>query len=196
MRKSIAILTSIGLAVLATGCGNSTPSTDMSQVGKRTLAAMDAYDKYLKANNVTKAEDKHMAQFNALLQSAMNQKPQFHGKLIATQIKKNASFEGFNDDNGNGAVDSGEKRIFTVEIDQANKRIITTDTSGRSSGFGMTGMGFLAGALMGNLMGRQRAAGISPTQFNNRKMSPPAGASRTSSRSRSGARSGGLFRGK
>ena len=179
-------------AITMTACGSSEPGPDLRHVLARANAALSYFDKYLKDNNIEKATDKHMAQFNTLLQHAMNQKPQFYKTTFATQILKDATFEGFGDANGNGKVDSGEKKLFKVELDTTNKRLIATDTSGQSTSRGISGMGFLAGALIGNLMGRQRASGITPNHFNNRKTTPP----QNYARARSRARSGGLFRGK
>ena len=170
---------------------NQKPKVDLSQVLNRTVFAMDQFDKHLKSKNIEKATDEHMGQLNGFLTRVMN-KPKFHDTAIATKLDKEAKFLGMVDANENGKVDEGEKQIFTVEIDSANKRLIATDSSGEGTSRGFSGMGFLAGALIGAMLGRQRAAGIQPNSFNNRKLKSP----NAYRQARSRARSGGLFGGK
>ena len=192
MRKTIAILVVIGMAFAASACSRSTSGVNMNLVTKRAHLALAQYDKYLKQNGITKVSDRHMLQLNGFLQRVLNTKPAVYTSSVATRLKKGASFEGFADANSNGKVDSTEKLLFTIEIDHTNKRIIATDNSGRSTGHGMSGTGFLTGMLLGSMMSRQRSSGISPNHFNNRKVTR----ARTPSRARRRARSGGLFGGK
>ena len=192
IRRTKLVLASAALALTLTACGSSEPGPDLRFVLSRTTQAMSIFDKYLKEKKIEKATDQHMAQFNGFLQKAMNVKPPVYKIPIATKLLKDAKFEGYGDANGNGVVDSGEKRLFTVEVDLANKRLIATDTSGQSTSRGVSGLGFLAGALIGNLLGRQRASGVTPQSFSNRKVTPPSAYGRARSR----ARSGGMFRGK
>lgn len=194
--KKLKVVLAAGLAgVLLSGCfGGSEPGPNLQAVMARTNAAFQAFENHLQKNNIQKATDQHMGQFNVFLQRTMNLKPELYKTAIATKLSKDATFEGFSDANANGQVDQGEKKLFKIEVDAANKRLIATDASGESTGRSFSGMGFLAGMLIGNLMGRQRAAGIAPNSFNNRKMTSPRAYSQ--SRSRSRARSGGLFRGK
>ena len=167
------------------------PKIDLSQVLNRTVIAMDRFDKFLKQKNIEKATDEHMNQLNGFLQKVMNANPQFHEGQIAMKLDKSAKFAGVDDANKNGEVDSGEKQLFTVEIDTENKRLIATDESGAGTYRGISGMGFLAGALIGHMLGRQRAAGVTPASFNNRKLSSPGAYRQARSRARSGgARSG------
>lgn len=174
--------------------GNSASSgPDMRQVLARAEIALVNYDKYLKQNNIEKASEKNMDQLANYMQKTMNVEPRFYEEsLIAMKLRKDAKFEGYKDSNSNGAVDSGEKRLFTIEVDTQNKRLIATNDDGRSIGRTISNIatGFFVGALIGNLMNRQRAAGITPGSFNNRKITP------TSSYARSRAKSGGRFGGK
>ena len=192
MYKVTPVIAAALTALMVTGCGSSDPGPNLQAVLARANAAFSTFDAHMKKNNIVKATDQHMAQFNTFLQRTVNLKPAIYKTAIATSLLKDATFEGFSDANANGKVDAGEKKLFKVEVDMANKRLIATDASGQSTGRGFSGMGFLAGALIGNLMGRQRAAGIGPTHFNNRKMTSP----QAYRRARSRARSGGLFRGK
>lgn len=190
MRSMKLTLAAAIMAIGLSACSSSDPGPDLQRVLARAATALSIFDKYLKDNKIETATDQHMGQLNGFLQRAMNSKPPVYKHAIATKLLKDAKFEGYRDTNANGKVDSGEKRLFTLEVDHANKRLLATDTSGRATSHGISGMGFLAGALMGNLLGRQRSAGIGPSHFANRKVTPPR------SYARGRARSGGLFRGK
>ena len=184
----------IGVAVLGylfmndKGKGN----VNLAQVLQRSELAMDSYDKYLKKNNIDKATDKHLEQLNSYLQTAMNRPPMQDGLVVATRLGKDAKFTGVADANGNGFADPEEKKLFTLEIDGQNKRLIATGSDGSGTSRGFSGMGFVAGALIGSMLGRQRSAGISPSSFSNRKLTSP----RAYNAARSRARSGGLRGGK
>ena len=142
-------------------------------------------------NGYTEVTGDNMEEFRGLLAGVMNADPRFYDKRLGMDIQDNATFLGYADENANGIQDSGEGDVFTVEIDEANKRLIATDIAGNSSGLRFSGSGFLAGALIGSLINRQRAAGISASSFNNRSVTP-----RSSYRAPSSARSGGLRAGK
>lgn len=168
------------------------PKTDLSQVLNRSVIAMERYDQYLKDNNVQKATDEHLKQLNGFMQKVMNADPRFHSGMIATSLGSDAKITGVDDANGNGQAEADEKKLFTVEIDSANNRLIATDESGAGTYRGFSGTGFLAGALIGAMLSRQRSAGVQPGSFNNRKLASPT----TYSQARSRARSGGLRGGK
>lgn len=168
------------------------PRIDLTQVLNRTVVAMDRFDKFLKEKNIDKATTEHMDQLTGFMQKVMNVDPRLHEGLIAMKLEKDAKFAGVNDANSNGTADEGEKQLFTVEIDSENKRLIATDASGDGTSRGISGMGFLAGAMIGALLGRQRAAGVRPGSFNNRRLTTPTAYRQARSR----ARSGGLFGGK
>ena len=170
-------------------------SADLGQVLDRSVIAMDNFHGYVEKNNITELADKDMNQFNDYLGSVMNSEPRFYDKTIGTSLEKDASFLGFDDKNGNGIQDEGEEPIFKVEIDGENKRLIASDPENNSSHTGFSGGGFLAGILLGNLLNRQRGAGIAPNSFNDRK-STARSSYKAPSSARSRARSGGLFGGK
>ena len=93
--------------------------------------------------------------------------------------------------------DTDEKLLFTVELDGQNKRMIASDDAGRGTYQGFSGSGFLTGILIGSMLGRQRAAGIQPGSFSNRRLASPASYTQgRRTRARSRARSGGLRFGK
>lgn len=183
----------IGLGVLGFLFATDTSKTkvDLTQILNRSVAAMDQYDKYLKKNNVAKADDKHLEQLNGFLQKVLNQDPKLHNGLIATRLGKDAKFTGVDDANGNGVAEETERQLFTIELDAANKRLIATDSSGTGTSRGFSGMGFIAGALIGSMLGRQRSAGIRPGSFSNRKLSAPAAYNSARRRARSGGLRGG-----
>ena len=189
----------IGIAVIGfmfSSNNSSKPKIDLTQVLNRSTVALEKYDQYLKKNNVEKATNEHLDQLNGFMQKVMNTEPRFHPKPIATKLGKDAKFTGVEDANSNGAADDGEKQLFTVEVDAQNKRIIATDSSGTGTYRGFSGSGFLAGALIGAMLGRQRSAGVKPGSFANRKLTSPTSYSSTRAQARSRARSGGLRGGK
>ncbi len=193
--RLIGIIIAIGvIGYVFFGDSASSSRPDLRHVNARAEAALKKYDEYLKKNNITQATDKEMAQLTKFMQKYMNVDPRFYkDSLIAMKLQKDAKFEGYKDTNSNGAVDSGEKKIFTVEIDSANKRLIATDTGGQSVGRTMANLatGFFVGAMMSNLLNRQSSSGIKPGSFNNRKVTSSAAYSRARSRARSGGRFGG-----
>ncbi|MGH1351002.1 MAG: hypothetical protein ACRBBN_09360 [Methyloligellaceae bacterium] len=187
------------IAVLAyafLGDSGSSAKPDLREALKRAEAALVKFDKYLKENSIEKAEEKHMTQLASDMQTEMNKDPRFYKEsLIAMKLLKDAKFEGFKDDNKNGVADSGEKKLFSIEVDAGNKRLIGTGPSGSSYGHGLSGLatGFLAGALISNLMGRQSSAGITQNSFNQRRVAPASSFRQSSPRARSssGSRFGG-----
>lgn len=183
----------IGAAVLGymAMSGGQKQSVNLTEVLNRSVAAVDKYDRFLKQNNITKASDEHLNTLNDIFREELNRAPPLHGGLIATRLGKDAKFTGVDDANSNKVADSDEKTLFTVELDAANKRMIATDASGDGTYRGFSGMGFIAGALIGSMLGRQRAAGVTPNSFANRKLASPASYSQARSRARSGGLRGG-----
>ena len=180
--------------------GSSAQTADLGKVLDRTEYAINAYEGFAQEKQMEKVGEEEMKQFTAFLTGVMNADPRFYDDPIGLELMQDASFKGFADKNGDGIQDSGEAKIFTIEIDGENRRLIATDTaSGSGSHLGM-GTGFLAGMLIGNLMNRQSAAGVQRGAFNNRNTtarsaySAPA-SSRTAS-ARSSSRSGGFSSGK
>ena len=178
----------LGYLVLSDG---KKANVDLTQVLNRSVVAMDKYDRYLKQNKIEKATDEHLNTLNDIFQEELNKAPALHNGLIATRLGKDAKFTGVDDANRNKVADSDEQLLFTVELDGQNKRMIATDSAGNGTHQGFSGMGFIAGALIGSMLGRQRAAGINPASFSNRRLASPASYSRARSRARSGGLRGG-----
>ncbi len=181
-------------AVVAVAVGislfsESTPKIDLAKVLDRTNLALKSFQGHLTASGAKEVNKADMAKLPKVLQQALNNDPKFYSKPIGVKLLKDASFEGFTDENMNNIKDETDSKLFNVEIDFEGNRLIATGTSGRSTGMGLA-TGFLAGMLMGRLMGRQRSAGVKPGSFKNRKVES------RSSYARSRARAGGRFGGK
>lgn len=188
MKRVKYIVSATALTMLLSACGGSPESADLNAVLDRTLVALDSYDTYLTENNVTEVSDQQMPTLLEGLHVSYNAEPKFYSAPIGVALKEDASFDGFKDDNSNNIKDGGESTIFTVEIDSENQRLIATDETGTST-FRGAAAGFLAGALMGHLLSRQRGAGIKPGAFNNRKVSSPDSYRSARAASRSGGSS-------
>lgn len=190
--KGIAILAVIAFIGYSVLFGDESEQTaDLGQVLDRTEFALTRYQGHLEQNKVTDVTDTEMAQFTGFYTEVLNAEPRFYDQTLGLSVMQDAKFLGFADTNSNGVQDDGEGKVFTVEIDEENNRLIATDVAGNSSGLRFSGTGFLAGALLGNLIGRQRAAGVSKGSFNNRTVAP-----RSSYKAPSSARSGGPRMGK
>jgi len=185
----VAVLGFVGYSVFLAPEAEQT--ADLGQVLDRTEYALNAYQGYLGENNITEITDAEMEEFKGFYVEVLNTETRFYEDTLGLEIMADAKFNGFADANANGIQDSGEGDVFTVEIDEENNRLIATDTAGNSSGLRFSGAGFIAGALIGNLISRQRGAGISKGSFNNRNVTPRA--NYTAPRS---ARSGGPRAGK
>ncbi len=190
--KTIVIVGVLGFAAYSYFLAPKSEQTaDLGQVLDRTEFAIIQYQEYLEANSIAEASDAQVDEFTGYLTQVMNSEPRFYDTPLGLEILSDAKFSGYADPNANGVRDTGEGEIFTIEIDEANNRLIATDTTGQSAGLRFSGAGFLAGALIGNLIGRQRSAGISASSFNNRTVTP-----RTNYSAPRSARSGGLRAGK
>jgi len=186
---AIAVVGFIGYSVVS---GSSSEQTaDLGQVLDRTEFVLTEYQGYLGENGITDVSDQQMAEFTEFYTVVLNSEPRFYDKTLGLEVMPDAMFLGFADANGNGVQDTDEGKVFTVEIDEANRRLIATDVAGNASGLQFSGTGFLAGALIGSLINRQRGAGITPASFNNRNATP-----RSNYRAPSSARSGGPRSGK
>ncbi|WP_208353767.1 hypothetical protein [Pseudaestuariivita rosea] len=171
-------------------------SADLGQVLDRTEYAIVNYHNYLEENQVSgELPSENMNEFTGVITAVMNIQPGFYDDPIGMTLRDDASFLGYADKNANGIQDSGEGDVFTVEIDEENNRLIATDVAGNSSDLRFSGTGFLAGALIGSLISRQRAAGVQKGAFNSRQTTP-RNQYRAPSSARSKARSGGVGTGK
>lgn len=178
------------VAYMIFGASNA-QTADLGKVLDRTEFTMRRFQETMAENGVETATDDDVVVFSQALASVLNQEPRFYDKPFGVEVESDGKFLGFADENADGKKDASEADVFTVEIDSENNRLIATDMAGNSSGLRFSGAGFLAGMLIGNLLNRQRSAGIKPGSFNDRKVTP-----RSSYKAPSSARSGGLRAGK
>ncbi len=208
MRK-LATLTSLVLScAVLTACGGPPPGTqpiNLSSVMDRIVATVEKFDAYLRRYEYKSVDEAMFRQFAQTIQDDLNHKPRIHSSLIATQFRKNGALTGYGDLNGNGRPDDQEPKLFTLEFDPDNNRIILTGAAyGETTGHAMSRKrGFFAGVFIGSLMSRQRTAGIRPGHFTSRNVpnapvAKPkvAKAAAGGSSARSRARSGGVRAGK
>lgn len=114
--------------------------------------------------------------------------PEIYPYPIGVEPKDNGSFEGYKDANSNGIKEIGENKVFGLEIDTQGQRLLAS-ADGTTADRGFNGSGLLMGMFLGNMLSRQRAAGVSPSRMRAKTASP-----KPSARSRSG--SGSFSRGK
>ncbi len=168
-------------------------TSDLGQVLDRTEFAIETYEEHAKSNaSSTALSDSQVEEFGIFLAQVMNTEPRFYDDQIGMKVQEDAVFLGFKDSNANGVQDSDEKKIFSVEIDSENERLIATDETGESVGHRFSGSGLLTGYLIGSMLSRQRSAGITPNSFNNRNVTSRANykpSARTRTRT-GGSRSG------
>jgi len=186
--KSVYILSLVG-AVALSGCKAKVTGPDLGQVLDRTVYAMEYYHGQITSDpeQVVEVTDEMLNDFTGVMAQVMNASPAFYPNNLGMSLEEDASFKGFEDKNSNNVRDAGETDIFMVEIDSERSRLIATDlVSGEATTFRASGTGFLAGALVGRLMGRQSRAGVKPSSFANRKTTARSSydSKRSSARSR------------
>jgi hypothetical protein len=170
-------------------------TADLGQVLDRTEYVMLNYQNHLEENNIETMGDQQIEEFTQYYMAVLNADPRFYDSTLGLSLQEDGSFLGYADGNSNGFQDNDEGKVFTVEIDEENRRLIATDVAGQSAGMQFSGTGFLAGALLGHFLARQRGAGINRGAFNNRTVADRSSYKAPSS-ARSKSRSGGLRAGK
>lgn len=151
--------------VLITACSESVKPADLDRVLDVTSDTLYQFEQS------PNAQDKGAVElFAKKLESNMRTaSPQVHPGPLGVEAKKDGSFAGYHDKNNNMTRDSGEKDLFTVEIDSEKQRLIATDVSGNVRDHSFSGTGLIAGLLIGQLLGRQRAAGVNPKSLSNKR---------------------------
>lgn len=175
MRKLATILMLFAVPVSLTACGGPAPGTqpvDIKAVLERVVVTTENFDAYLRRYEYKSIDSAMFHQFAETIEHDLNQKPRIHPTLIATQFRKDASVAGYGDLNGNGQPDKKEPKLFTLELDLDNNRIIVTSAAyGNSTGHAMSATrGFFASVFVASLMDQQHKAGIRPGYFNKRKV--------------------------
>lgn len=120
-----------------------------------------------KATDTAEIEDQSLWAFVSELKTAYNDAvPAIDSSNIGVQPMANASFIGFTDVNLNDEWEEGsENPLFLIEIDSAQSRVIATSNSGAVNEHRVSGAGFFSGFLMGRLLDRQRASGVTSSKL-------------------------------
>lgn len=200
MRKLVAVAFVVAQTVLLSGCGGVLSSASVREILNRTVEVLERYDRYMVQYDYKSLTPVMTTQLETWLNQSLNRAPRVHDRRILTRMNADASIHGYGDQNGNGRIDQNDKRLFKIEIDTSNNRVIATAEGGSSYGQRPRGAGFMTGLFIGSMLNRQRAAGITPNHFASRSVYRSSGPSprtmRTTSSARGRARSGGVFRGK
>ncbi len=169
--------------MLIVACSEDVKSADLDRVLDVTADTLYKFEQ-----SGPSADDSAVTAFAKELQTNMRTaSPQVHPGPLGVEAKQDGSFVGYYDKNDNMQRDSGEKDLFTVEIDSEKQRLIATDTNGYVRDHRFSGTGFLAGMLIGHLLNRQRAAGVNPKSLSNKKAMSSSQYKSARSRSSSGS---------
>lgn len=230
MKATTALLSLV--LMLTAGCSNSSESGGRYQEAVDLDRVLTAFDRAVSKSNKTAApspgaggaatveslrsttqppaqapaDPAKTKAFLALFAAELNA-----AKLVSTsvgvQMRSDGAIEGFEDKNRNTSRDAGERKLFDIEVDEENKRIVASTTVGgetyrRPRRFGMGG--FFMGYMVARMIGGQRSfyRGRARPRFGrmssrgyHRAASSRARSRRSSSRSSRGARSRGGSRG-
>lgn len=169
---------------------NPEQGVDLGHILDVFIGSMDTFESNTVDESTKEASNGVMNEFADYTEKKLNS-PSFTKKPVGLELKADGSFEGYADKNGNSTRESGEDTTFTVEIDTENNYLIATDMTGESTGMRFSGASFLAGAILGNIMSRQRKSGVSSSSFRNRNVKPRSSYSSARSSSFSGSHSSG-----
>ncbi len=168
----------VSLSLVFTACSSNTDTKQVQTFGidngavlERAQKSIISMQEVLDTEGVKKPTDTHLQELADLMTTEMNESPSLNKKHIGVRLLKDYAFEGYEDANHNDIRDSGEAKLFKVELDSDNNRLMC---SGRSESSGYTGMSmggsFFAGMLMQRFLNRQRKAGVGSGFFNKRKV--------------------------
>lgn len=196
MKKLFLISSLVASSTFLTGCdsSDSVDLVDLDQVLDIFVLTAEMMPAPAEGETLTEADvNASMKEFATNYRTKLNDVP-LMSQPVGVELQKDGTFLGFADPNDNNTKDSGEENLFQVEVDEPRKRLIASDMSNgyhRDHGFSRAGMGFLGGMLLGNMLSRQRASGISPNKHANTKMSPKGYHKSAVSKVRSARSSGG-----
>ncbi len=191
----------MGLAITS-GC-DATGSVDVIDLDKvldlfaETLAELDGDDSSVEAGAVqevaTDAEKaENQEKFLALYAKKLNA-AKVSSKPVGVMFADTGTVRGFADPNGNNKQDTGEKEVFTVDVDPEEKRLIASDKTYYRDRAYRPRFGFFTGYMIGSMMGRNRSfysgskASMKP-QWGNKSMSSKGYHKQAQSKARSAAK--------
>lgn len=159
MSATIAAFVS-ALSILLIGCGGGgTPIPDLDQALEIASQSLNQFEDSGRSDI---SEENAMNEFALVYTNNLNAaQPALHTGQLGVQPQTDGAFGVFDDKNSNKEIDSDEKELFKVEVDEVNGRLVASAESYvRERGF--SGSGLLMGYLIGSMLGRQRTAGASP----------------------------------
>ncbi|MGX5175388.1 hypothetical protein ACUR5C_15315 [Aliikangiella sp. IMCC44653] len=185
--KALLAASLLTFVVILSACSERVANADLDRVLDITADTLYEFEQRGSQQSETAVDD-----FTTELRNNMrNANPKVHQGPVGIESKQDGSLVGFYDKNNNQVRDSGEKDLFKVEIDGEKQRLIASDANGYVRDHSFSGTGFLAGMLIGNLLSRQRAAGVNPKSLSNKSAMSKSQYSSARSRSSSGSHTRG-----
>ena len=192
--------------VLLSACSSRTASVDLDRVLDVTSQTLTSFEQEQAYNNYTEnselnadgtpvvkttMNEESIKEFGKQLERNLNRAaPQIHPETIGVNMSEDGSIQGYNDKNNNGMKDSGEKELFKIEVDGEKQRLLASSGEYvRDHGF--SGSGLLTGLLIGNMLSRQRGAGIRPSSLSSKRAVSKSAYKSARTRSGSGSHSRG-----
>lgn len=177
----------LSTTLLIAACSESVAHADLDRVLDVTADTLYNFEQSGMARDGSSVDE-----FANVLQKNMRAaNPQVHPGPIGLAANADGSFTGYYDKNDNQQRDSGEKDLFKVEIDSEKERLIASDTNGYVRDHSFSGSGLIAGMLIGSLLSRQRAAGVSPSSLSNKSAMSKSSYSSARTKSSSGSHTRG-----
>lgn len=170
-----------GMATLG-GCSTNVDGPDLGKVLDVFAYSIDTFN--YPSTGTGPADDSAMQDFTQYTEQNLNMPPLTNAQ-VGLELQSDGSFQGYHDANKDFVRDSGEDTLFTVEIDTERNRLIATDESGQGTDLRFSAGSFIAGAILGNLLSRQRSAGISKSSLANKQVTPRSQYNNNSARAKS-----------
>jgi hypothetical protein len=164
---------------------------DLNRVLDVTVDTLHSYQEKIELTEGEPNADQVFLDFsNDLAVNYNRAQPVIYDKgVIGVSPQTDASLLAYVDANGNDELEESEELLFLIEIDGENARIIASSRSGAINEHHFSGTSLLAGYLIGSMLSRQRAAGVSSKTLANKK--PVTAKAAAKSRAGSGSHSRG-----
>lgn len=176
----IVVAIAVGAVLLTDKSASGTSTAQLDQALGIASGTVKEFENTADVNE-NNAMEKFAAKYGSDLNSAQ---PPLNANPIGVESQANGAILSFDDVNSNGIKDSGEKELFTMEVDSENKQLIAS-TEGESRQSGFSGSGLLMGMMIGNMLSRQRATGTNPAARKATARGTPSARSRAGSGSHS-----------